>query len=47
MFLDTWLDLSRKNGTLDELYRYWILGRDDGAREPRWSVIRDVLHWVD
>ena len=47
MFLDAWLDLKRKNGTLDTLYRYWILGRDDAAREPRWSVIRDVLHWVD
>jgi hypothetical protein len=23
------------------------LGRETTAREPRWSVIRDVLGWVD
>jgi ABC-type amino acid transport substrate-binding protein len=44
-FLNTWLDLKRKDGTLDELYQYWILGRDPAARVPRWSIIRDVLHW--
>jgi Na+/H+-dicarboxylate symporter/ABC-type amino acid transport substrate-binding protein len=44
-FLNTWLDLKRKDGTLDELYQYWILGRDSVARAPRWSIIRDVLHW--
>ena len=44
-FLNTWLDLKRKDGTLDELYEYWILGRDPVARVPRWSIIRDVLQW--
>jgi hypothetical protein len=32
---------------VDDLYRYWMLG--DAARSvkpPRWSVIRNVLHWV-
>jgi Na+/H+-dicarboxylate symporter len=43
--LNTWLDLKRKDGTLDELYGYWILGRDSVARAPRWSIIRDVLQW--
>ena len=28
-------------------YDYWILGRSAGAREPRWSVIRNVLHLVN
>jgi Na+/H+-dicarboxylate symporter/ABC-type amino acid transport substrate-binding protein len=45
-FINTWIDLKKKDGTLDALYRYWILGQDQGARKPRWSVIRDVLHWV-
>jgi Na+/H+-dicarboxylate symporter/ABC-type amino acid transport substrate-binding protein len=44
-FLNTWLDLKRKDGTLDELYAYWILGRNSATRPPRWSIIRDVLHW--
>jgi Na+/H+-dicarboxylate symporter len=44
-FLDTWIDLYRKNGTLDTLYDYWILGQSEEEDEPRWSVIRNVLGW--
>ena len=46
-FLNTWLDLKRKDGTIDGLYQYWILGRDPTPPLPRWSIMRDVLHWVD
>ncbi|HET7217897.1 MAG TPA: cation:dicarboxylase symporter family transporter [Vicinamibacterales bacterium] len=46
-FVNTWIDLKRKDGTIDVLYRYWILGQETGARRPRWSVIRNVLHWVE
>jgi Na+/H+-dicarboxylate symporter/ABC-type amino acid transport substrate-binding protein len=45
-FVNTWIELKQKDGTMDALYRYWILGQERGARRPRWSVIRDVLHWV-
>jgi Na+/H+-dicarboxylate symporter/ABC-type amino acid transport substrate-binding protein len=45
-FVNTWIELKRKDGTLDELFRYWILGQDRGGRRPRWSIIRNVLHWV-
>jgi Na+/H+-dicarboxylate symporter len=45
--VNTWIELKRKDGTLDELYQYWILGRDRAARPTRWSIIRDVLHWVE
>jgi len=40
-------DLQRKNGTIQELYDHWILGRNAQPTQPRWSVIRNVLHWVD
>jgi hypothetical protein len=46
-FLNTWIELKRRDGTIDDLYQYWILGRNAAARRPRWSVIRDVLHWVE
>jgi ABC-type amino acid transport substrate-binding protein len=46
-FVNTWIDLKRKDGTLDTLYRYWILGQEATTRTPRWSIIRNVLHWVD
>jgi Na+/H+-dicarboxylate symporter len=45
-FLNTWIDLKRKDGTTDLVYRYWILGQNPAARVPRWSIIRNVLHWV-
>jgi ABC-type amino acid transport substrate-binding protein len=46
-FLDAWLDLKESNGVLDRFYRHWILGEDAVVREPRWSVIKDVLHLVE
>jgi Na+/H+-dicarboxylate symporter len=46
-FISGWLDLKRMEGTLDQLYQYWMLGGAARPREPRWSIIRDVLHWVD
>ncbi len=46
-FVNTWIDLKRRDGTLDALYRYWILGQSAEKRAPRWSVIRNVLHWVE
>ena len=45
-FLGIWIDLQRKNGTIQALYDHWILGRDAQPKQPRWSVIRNVLHWV-
>jgi hypothetical protein len=45
-FVDTWLELKRRAGTLETLYDYWILGRERVPPAPRWSIIRDVLHWV-
>ncbi len=46
-FINTWIDLKKKDSTIDSLFRYWILGQNQPARTPRWSIIRDVLHWVE
>jgi len=46
-FVSNWVDLKKKDGTIDALYEYWMLGGAAKARTPRWSVIRDVLGWVD
>ena len=45
-FVNTWIALKRKDGTLDAAYRHWILGQDAVPRQPRWSIVRNVLHWV-
>jgi len=46
-FVNTWLSLKRGDGTLGSLFEYWVLGQNAEPDEPRWSLIRDVLHWVD
>ena len=46
-FVSNWVDLKKKDGTIDALYEYWMLGGASKVRTPRWSVVRDVLGWVD
>ncbi len=46
-FMNRWIDLKRKDGTIERIYNYWILGYGATDKEPRWSIIRDVFHWVD
>jgi ABC-type amino acid transport substrate-binding protein len=46
LYLDTWLLNAELNGTIHDLYRYWMLGQIEATQPPRWSVIRNVLGWV-
>ena len=46
-FIDNWVLMSNNDGTYEAAYNYWILGREETQRQPRWSVVRNVLHWVD
>jgi Na+/H+-dicarboxylate symporter/ABC-type amino acid transport substrate-binding protein len=46
-FLNGWISLKKKDGTIEEVFNYWILGHGAHKKGPRWSVIRNVLHWVD
>lgn len=46
-YVDVWIDLKKKDGTIEALQGHWIYGRTAEVRAPRWSVIRNVLHWVD
>jgi ABC-type amino acid transport substrate-binding protein len=45
-FLKVWITLKQKDGTVNRLFDYWILGHQLEEHEKRWSVIRNVLHWV-
>jgi hypothetical protein len=45
-FINLWIDLKKKDKTIARLYDYWILGKHAVPEVPRWSVIRNVLHWV-
>ena len=44
--VNTWIDLKRRDGTIDQLYRHWILGQESAHRPRRWSIIRNVLKWA-
>jgi Na+/H+-dicarboxylate symporter len=46
-FINTWIELKRRDGTIDQLYRRWVLGQDAVPSQPRWSVVRDVLGWAN
>ena len=42
-YVNTWIELRRRDGTLDALYRHWILGQNAVPSKPRWSVMRNVF----
>jgi Na+/H+-dicarboxylate symporter/ABC-type amino acid transport substrate-binding protein len=42
-FLSTWIELKKRDGTIQALYDHWILGKDARAERPRWSILNDVL----
>jgi hypothetical protein len=46
-FLSNWIDLKTKDGTIQSLYDHWVLGYDARPPKKRWSVLRNVLHWVN
>ena len=45
--VDAWLLEAQQTGGIDELRKFWVGGEIEQTKPPRWSVIRDVLHWVD
>ena len=45
-FISTWVAM-RRGPEFERLYRHWILGETARTAPARWSVIHDVLGWVD
>lgn len=48
-YLNQWLQLKGSQGFIAKQSDLWIKGKTEIAapNEPRWSVIRNVLHWID
>ena len=46
-FINTWIALKQRDRTIAALYDHWILGKNAVPQPRRWSVIRNVLHWVE
>ncbi|MDJ0729657.1 MAG: cation:dicarboxylase symporter family transporter [Crocosphaera sp.] len=45
--INVWLDLKGEDGTIQSLYNYWVEGNVESIKKPRWSIIRNVLHWIE
>lgn len=45
-YLDGWVAIHRQRGSFQRAYNYWILGEGAKTQYPRWSVVRNVLHWI-
>lgn len=46
--INAWLLSERAKGTVDTLYEHWMLGGAiEKDRPPTWSIIRNVLGWVE
>jgi Na+/H+-dicarboxylate symporter len=46
-FINGWINLKKKDGTIENIFGHWILGKGADKKEPRWCVMRDVLGWVE
>jgi len=46
-YVSQWINLKDKNDVIDALFNHWIYGKGAKVDEPRWSIIRNVLHWID
>ena len=47
-YLNGWMKLKENEGFAQNQYNLWILGKTETViqNEPRWSIIRNVLHWI-
>lgn len=48
-YLNQWLELKKTQGFTNKQFDLWVKGKTEivASVEPRWSVIRNVLHWID
>ena len=45
--VNNWIELKTQSGFVKTQYDYWILGeKPENAFQQRWSIIRNVLHWI-
>jgi Na+/H+-dicarboxylate symporter len=45
-YLNSWIAMTKRSLSMQKAYDRWILGKGAEEIKPRWSIIRDVLHWV-
>jgi ABC-type amino acid transport substrate-binding protein len=43
--VNNWVDVSTAAGLFSDTYDYWVRGKAQAARTPRWSIASNVLGW--
>ena len=46
-YVNYWLELRKDDGFRDRMRAYWLEGKIKTEPTPCWSIIKNVLHWVD
>ncbi len=46
-YINSWIDIRSKDGHLDIIRDQWILGYEYKKASKSWSIMKDVLGWVD
>jgi proton glutamate symport protein len=44
-FMNNWLELKKQTGFTEQQFKYWIQGESPFDKEPRWSILHNVLKW--
>ncbi len=44
-YINEWVSLKRRDGTVDALFDHWIRGGGAQDQSPRWSIASNVLGW--
>lgn len=45
--INEWVIFAENEGMLDRARAYWVMGQGAERVEPRWSIARDVLGWIE
>jgi Na+/H+-dicarboxylate symporter len=45
--VNEWVLFATNEGMIQRAYDYWILGQGAVEKRPRWSIVRNILGWVD
>ncbi|UCE77142.1 MAG: cation:dicarboxylase symporter family transporter, partial [Gammaproteobacteria bacterium] len=45
--INEWVVFATNEGMIQRSYAYWILGQGAEGKQPRWSILRNVLGWID
>ncbi|MEM1058531.1 MAG: cation:dicarboxylase symporter family transporter, partial [Verrucomicrobiota bacterium] len=46
-YVNYWIDIRTRSGEATEATNYWLEGQARRDKQPRWSILRNVLGWVD